>query len=40
VFRDGRVVETGAFDALQRRDGFFAELSRRSLRPLLWISAL
>jgi ATP-binding cassette subfamily B protein len=26
VFRDGRIVETGAFDALVRQGGFFAEL--------------
>ena len=26
VFRDGRIAETGTFDELQRRGGFFTEL--------------
>jgi ATP-binding cassette subfamily B protein len=26
VFRDGRIAETGTFDELTRRGGFFAEL--------------
>jgi len=26
VFRDGRIAETGTFDDLTRRGGFFAEL--------------
>ena len=33
VFRDGRIVETGTFDELQRRGGFFAELVAAQFAP-------
>jgi len=34
VFQHGRIVETGTFDELQRRGGFFAELTRAQFAPL------
>ncbi len=33
VFRDGRIVETGTFDELVQRGGFFAELVRAQFMP-------
>ncbi|HXX51269.1 MAG TPA: glucan ABC transporter ATP-binding protein/ permease [Xanthobacteraceae bacterium] len=33
VFRNGRIVETGTFDGLQRRGGFFAELVQAQFAP-------
>jgi ATP-binding cassette, subfamily B, beta-glucan exporter len=33
VFREGRIVETGAFEELQRRGGFFAELVAAQFAP-------
>jgi ATP-binding cassette, subfamily B, beta-glucan exporter len=33
VFQQGRIVETGTFDELQRRGGFFAELARAQFTP-------
>ena len=34
VFQDGRIVETGTFDELHRRGGFFAELVEAQFGPL------
>ena len=33
VFRDGRIVETGTFDELHRRGGFFSELVHAQFAP-------
>jgi ATP-binding cassette subfamily B protein len=33
VFRNGRIVETGTFDDLVKREGFFAELARAQFAP-------
>ena len=33
VFQNGRIVETGTFDELQRRGGFFAELVQAQFAP-------
>ena len=33
VFRNGRIVETGTFDELTRRGGFFTELVQGAVRP-------
>ncbi len=33
VFRGGRIVETGTFDDLTRRGGFFAELVAAQFAP-------
>jgi glucan exporter ATP-binding protein len=35
VFRQGRIVETGTFDELRRRGGYFAELAEAQFGPLL-----
>jgi len=34
VFRQGRIVETGTFDELRRRGGYFAELAEAQFGPL------
>jgi ATP-binding cassette, subfamily B, beta-glucan exporter len=34
VFRDGRIVETGTFDELERRGGFFSELVHAQFAPV------
>lgn len=33
VFRGGRIVESGTFDELTRRGGFFAELAAAQFAP-------
>ena len=34
VFRNGRIAETGTFDELYRRGGFFAELVEAQFVPI------
>jgi ATP-binding cassette subfamily B protein len=34
VFRQGRIVETGTFDELRRRGGYFAELAEAQFGAL------
>jgi len=40
VFHNGRIVETGTFDALQRRGGFFAELVHAQFALAAAVTAL